>query len=432
MYKITKWLHAWVSGAVFKLLLINSFTLYAQERQSLSLQEAFNLAEQQYPLTRQKDLLKQTEHLTLQNLNSNYRPQVTVNMQASYQSDVTKVSIPLPGIKIPGQPKDQYRAVAELSQMIYDGGLIRGQQDLQRLTTTVEENKINVDLHELKTRINQLYFSILYHDELLKQTSLASSDVQIGIDKVIPLVENGVVLRSNLQLLQAQLLQIEQRKIEISASRKGLIDALAQFLRQQLPETVQLQIPGVISSADTSISRPEISLFNSQVLLLQGQEKLIKARNLPKANAFIQGGYGRPGLNMLSDEFKTFYTGGLRLTWPMSGLYNSRRDKKLIDISRLSVDLQKETFLLNTRSQLQQQKAEIKKYEALLAADSQIIQLRNEITLSAKVQLENAVITSNDYLLQVNAEDAARQSMILHRLQLLQAQATYAITSGKL
>ena len=432
MYRLNKWLHVWVSGAVFKLLLINSFTLYAQERQNLSLQEAFNLAEQQYPLTRQKDLLKQTEHLSIQNLNSNYRPQVTLNMQASYQSDVTKVSIPLPGIKIPEQPKDQYRAVAELSQLIYDGGLIRGQQDLQRLTTTVEENKINVDLHELKTRINQLYFSILYHDELLKQTSLASSDVQIGIDKVIPLVENGVVLRSNLQLLQAQLLQVEQRKIEISASRRGLIDALSQFLRQPLPETVQLQIPGAILSVDTIISRPELSLFNSQALLLQGQEKLIKARNLPKANAFIQGGYGRPGLNMLSDEFKTFYTGGLRLTWPMGGLYNSSRDKKLIDISRLTVDLQKETFLLNTRTQLQQQKAEIKKYEALLATDSQIVQLRSEITLSAKAQLENAVITSNDYLLQVNSEDAARQSMILHRLQLLQAQTTYAITSGKL
>ena len=96
------------------------------------------------------------------------------------------------------------------------------------------------------------------------------------------------------------------------------------------------------------------------------------------------------------------------------------------------MDLQKETFLLNTRSQLQQQKAEIKKYEALLATDSQIVKLRNEITLSAKAQLENAVITSSDYLLQVNAEDVARQSMILHRLQLLQAQTTYGIISGKL
>ena len=104
MYRLNKWLHVLVSGAVFKLLLVNSFTIYAQERQSLSLQEAFNLAEQQYPLTRQKDFLKQTEHLSLQNLNSNYRPQVTLNMQASYQSDVTKVSIPLPGIKIPEQP----------------------------------------------------------------------------------------------------------------------------------------------------------------------------------------------------------------------------------------------------------------------------------------------------------------------------------------
>jgi outer membrane protein TolC len=281
-------------------------------------------------------------------------------------------------------------------------------------------------------RVHQLSFGILYHVDLLKQTALAANDIQIGIDKVKPQVENKVVLRSNLLQLQAQLLQVQQRAIEIKASRKGFVDALAQFLNQPLAETVRLEVPADLPVADSVIRRPEVTLFQNQSLLLAGQQKLINARNLPKASAFVQGGYGRPGLNMLSNEFKLFYIGGLRLTWSLGGFYNAQRDKQLIVNNRQSVDLQQQTFLLNTRAQLEQQRAEMDKYAALQAADEEIIQLRRQITDAAKAQLENAVITANDYLQQVNAEDATRQALILHRLQFLQAQTNYLITSGKL
>ncbi len=73
----------------------------------------------------------------------------------------------------------------------------------------------------------------------------------------------------------------------------------------------------------------------------------------------------------------------------------------------------------------------MEKYAALAATDNAIIQLRRQVTEAAKAQLENSVITANDFLIQVNAEDAARQSLVLHQLQLRQAQINYAITTGK-
>jgi outer membrane protein TolC len=430
MRSINKWLAA--KYILPLVLVISVYVSNAQQVQLLSLQETFKIAEEQYPLTRQKNLLKQTENLSIENLHTGFLPQVSLNGQATYQSDVTKITVPIPGIKIPEQPKDQYRAIAEVNQLIYDGGIIHGQQQIQRLNAAVEENKIAVELYQLKTRIHQIFFGILYHDELLKQATLTAEDVETGINKIKPQVENGVLLRSNLQMLQAQLLQIEQRKTEIIASRKGLVDALSLFLNKPLPENIQLGAPTFIQPSDTTISRPEISLLESQSELLGAQKDVIAAKNLPKANAFVQGGFGRPALNMLSTEFKSFYVAGVRVTWPLGGLYTKNRDKKLIDISRQGVDLQKETFLLNTRSQLQQQKADIDKYKVLIDSDNEIIQLRHAITGAAKAQLENAVITTNDYLLQVNAEDAARQSMLIHQLQLLQAETNYAITTGKL
>lgn len=432
MTGLTKWLNKVVKIWIFLILPQIPLLLSAQENNSLSLQEAFNLAEQNYPLIHQKDLIKQSEKLSLQNLNTNFLPQLIVSGQATYQSDVTKVNIPFPGLSIPSQSKDQYKAIGEVDQLLYDGGLSKGQKNIQQLNSQVEENKLAVELYNLKSRINQLYFSILFQDQLLAQTDLVLKDIQAGIDKVKPQVENGVSLRSNLQLLQAQLLQTQQRAVEIKSARKGLADALSLLINQPISEITKLQLPAEYNNIDTTLNRPELKLYESQSQLIAGQKDLIHARNLPKATAFLQGGYGKPGLNMLSNDFKTFYITGVRFNWSLGSLYNNKRDKQLIQVNRQTVDLLKQVFVLNTQSQLKQQQSDIDKYRQLVATDNSIILLRKNITDAAKAQLENSVITANDYLMQVNAEDQARQALILHQLQLRQAQINYAISTGKL
>jgi outer membrane protein TolC len=431
MAGLTKWLNELVKAGWVIILLFSSLLLSAQQK-VLSLQDAFSLAEQNYPLIHQKDLIKQTEKLSLQNLNTNFFPQLVVNGQATYQSDVTKIDISFPGLSIPSLSKDQYKLVGEVDQLLYDGGLIKGQKNIQKLNSSVEQNKLAVELYNLKTRINQLYFGLLYQDQLLAQTDLVLQDLQAGIDKVKPQVENGVSLRSNLQLLQAQFLQTQQRAIEIKAARKGFADALSLLINKPVSETTSLQIPAAYNSADTILNRPELKLYESQSKIIAGQEDLIHARNLPKATAFFQGGYGKPGLNLLPNDFQTFYITGIRLSWSLGSLYNSQRDRQLVKVNQQTVDLQRQVFILNTLSQLKQQQADIDKYAQLVATDNGIIQLRKQVTDAAKAQLENGVITASDYLIQVNAEDQARQALLVHQLQLIQAQINYALSTGKL
>ena len=94
------------------------------------------------------------------------------------------------------------------------------------------------------------------------------------------------------------------------------------------------------------------------------------------------------------------------------------------------VDIQKETFLLNTRTAMVQQQAEVDKLQQLIASDNAIIELRVKVKEAAKSQLDNGVITANDYLRDVTAEDLARQALISHQLQLLQAQINLKNISG--
>jgi outer membrane protein TolC len=279
--------------------------------------------------------------------------------------------------------------------------------------------------------IHQL-LGVLFLDEQLKQVELVKADLNNGIKRVQAQVDNGVAFRSNLNVLKAELLKAEQRAIELSASRTGFIAVLGLFINQTLQENTKLERPVATSPVITAeIQRPELILYSAQEKLLGSQFKLIDSRNKPKASLFWQGGFGRPGLNFLRNEFAFFYTTGLRLNWSFGGLYTQKREKKIIELNQKSINIQKEVFVFNTSTQLKQQHSEIVKLEKLIATDKDIIDLRIKVKEAAKAQLENGVITANDYLREINAEDQSRQSLITHQVQLLQAQINYQTISGK-
>lgn len=414
------------------ILLLAPVITQAQEKSRLSLEEAYHLAQQHYPIIKQRELLKQTADISIDNLAKGFLPQFSLGGQATYQSDVTQIKIPVPGISITPLSKDQYKVLADVNQLIYDGGIVKQQKNIQQLNEAAEQQKIEVELYKLKERINQLYLGVLYLDEQVKQVQLVKDDLNNGIKKTEAQVKNGVAFRSNLNVLKAEVLKADQRLIEIKASRKGLTDVLGLFINQTLPEDIQLDKPVLQTSLlSGDIQRPELKLYAAQQTLLNGQYQIIDSRNRPRASVFFQGGYGRPGLNFLENDFAFFYTTGLRFNWNFGGLYTQKKEKQLVEINKKIIGIQQETFLLNTNTSLKQQEAEVNKLTQLIAKDNEIINLRSSVKEAANAQLENGVITANDYLREVNAEDQARQSLITHKVQLLQAQINYQAISGK-
>lgn len=431
MYTLTKWLNMIAKYWITAMFLLSLAPAEAQDSTLLTLDQAYERARENYPVIKQKGLVKQTAGLTIANLNKSYLPQLTVSGQATYQSDVTSVPIRIAGIDIPTLSKDQYRIQAEASQLLYDGGSVSAQKSVQEVNALVEDQRAEVDLYKVKERINQFYLGILLFDEQLKQTELVKADIRLGIKRVTAQVNNGTAFRSNLLVLEAQLLTIEQRTIELRATRKGWLDVLSLFLNQPLPENTALQTPAIRTYImDPGVNRPELKLFTYQDSLFQTQNQLISARNRPRTSLFVQGGYARPGLDMLKNQFDWYYVAGIRLNWALGSLYTTKKDRQLLAVNQRMIDVQKDLFLLNTNTQLKQQLSEMNKLQELMRTDEQIIDLRAKVKEAANAQLENGVITANDFLREVNAEDQARQALIAHRLQWLQAKINYETISG--
>lgn len=115
---------------------------------------------------------------------------------------------------------------------------------------------------------------------------------------------------------------------------------------------------------------------------------------------------------------------------PLGSLYTLKNNKSILQNNQKQLDADRETFLLNTKTSLEKENADIEKYKTLLQQDDEIIALRAEVVKSAQAQLANGVITTNEFINKLNAENLARQTKNLHEIQLLKAQTNYQTLSG--
>lgn len=419
-----------MSNKIIVLALFLSCCIGAQAQQGpLTLQSCYDLATQNYPLIRQRELIRRTREYSVDNAAKGYLPQVVFSGQATYQSQTIAFPFHIPGTTLPEFSKDQYKVQAEIDQTIYDAGAIKYQQQLKKADEGIQLQNLEVDLYALKDRVNQLFFGILLINEQLKQNELQRSDLQNGVDKTQASVSNGTAFRSSLDELKAEVLRADQDRTELLATRKAYTQMLSLFINRQLDEQDSLVTPEPIAPTG-EIKRPELAVFDFQKTSFDIQERQLRLAYLPKVSAFVQGAYSRPTLNLISNDFGFWALGGLRFSWSLSGLYTNKNDKRLLNLNRQNLDVQKETFLFNTHLTLAQQNAEAGKYQALAEQDQQIIELRASVKTAALAQLQNGVITPHDYITQVNAESQARQSLILHKIQLLQSEYNTKTTSG--
>lgn len=417
------------SSLLFLLGVLSNNKGQAQNTEKITLNECYQLAEQNYPLVKQLELIEKSKSFTVSNTSKAALPQVNIAGQATYQSDVTSVPIKIPGTTIPTLDKDQYKLYAEVTQTLTDQYTIKQQKELQKSNSEVEIKRLEIELYKLKERVNQLYFGVLLINAQLNQTSILEKDIQSNLNKIKAALDNGVAIRSNVDQLSAELLKINQRKEELSANKMAYTEMLSAFTGKRFSESTLFVEPIVLQTSQ-AFNRTELKLYDAQINNLSIQQKITGTKSLPKVALFFQGGYGRPALNMLNNDFDTYYIGGLKMNWNISSYYTQKKEKSIISINQEILSKQKETFVFNSNLVLTQQDSEIKKYLNLMNTDKEIITLRERISKASNVQLENGTITMNDYISNVNAEDQAKQNLILHQIQYLMSQYNYNYTSG--
>lgn len=392
----------------------------------LTIEECQRRAQTNYPLIKQYALIEKTKEYNLKNAARGYLPQLAFSAQASYQSDVTKLPIDLnalglTGIDIPVLSKDQYKAELALSQTIWDGGAIRSQRKTQRTQAEVEQKDLDVNLYTLNERVNQLFFGILLTDARLEQNQVLQAELQRHCTQVTSYINNGIANQADLDALRVELLKAQQDKVQLTHTRRAYAAMLSQFIGLKIEEGTTLIRPQDNRPLSTENFRPELALYNAQISNLRAQDGRVTAGLLPRVGLFITGGYGKPGLDMLENDFQAYYRAGISLSWNIGNLYTLRNDRRKIQASIHTVEAQREAFLFNTSLDATQHDATIDRYMEQLRYDDEIIALRRSVRQASESKMANGTLSGTDLTRDIHAEQAAIQDKIVHEISLLMA-----------
>lgn len=393
--------------------------------QAQTLDECQKAAEQNYPLIRQYDLIGKTTELTVANIGKGWLPQISASAQATLQSDVVswpdqmKTMMTSMGIEMKGLKKDQYRVGIDINQTVYDGGAISSQKAIAREQGKVEAAQTEVNIYNVRKRVNEMYFSLLLlNDQILLNRDL--EELLAGNErKLASMVKNGTAAESDLQSLKAERLNTLQRTTELESQKRMLQTMLSTFCGIEVT---------AVGKPDTRTSegagnRPEMRLFDSQLRLADMQEKALNSALMPKLGVFAQGFYGYPGYNMFEDmmSHKWSWNGmiGARLTWNIGALYTRKNDKARLKLQRDMTETNREVFLFNNNLEQIQQNENISRYKRLMADDDEIISLRSAVRKAAESKLSHGIIDVNDLVREINAENAARLQQSMHEICML-------------
>ncbi|HLV91972.1 MAG TPA: TolC family protein [Aequorivita sp.] len=414
---------------LFILFIMVSFSISAQG--TLTLEECYIIVEKNYPISKQSNLLEEKSKTEVSVLNKGKLPQVNLNAQATYQSDVIQLPIQLPNISLDTPNKDQYRATLDVNQLIYNGGSISAKTNLKKAELKTQQQQVVVNLHSLKARVNKNFFNVLLIQEQIKQLNSKKEQLNERLTEVKSGVKHGAILPSTEQMLMAEILKLEQQILETDYNRVKALNHLASLLSINLPNQTALSRPQILIAEDTQSRRPELKLFDFQENQLQTTKEIISKSNYPLLVGFAQVGYGNPGLNMLDNSFQDFYITGLRLSWNILDWGKVNKQQKAVEISKEILLTEKETFVLNNNIQLNEAKTDIEKFEKTLLKDIEIINLREQVLQAATSQFQNGVITSSEYIIELNNLYEAKISKELHQTQLSLAKANYKVIKGE-
>ncbi len=420
--------------------LLLCFQAWCQHADTLTLDSCRSSAAEHYPLTKQRGLIDASLDLRQKNLNATYYPQLILNGQATYQSAVTTVEINIPdnpyfsGENIAPKPisKDQYKLTLDINQVIYDGGNIPRQKDLERMNHDVDRQNVEVDIYKLKQRVDDIFFNIVFLQENRKIVLSSREELEAKLGQVESAVRNGVMLSSEADVLHAEMIRLDQQLIDIGSNIEVGLNILSQLTGLPVTGATGLILPEV--SLDPAVyvdERPEYILLGLQQERVEATRNLLPVKIRPRLNGFGQAGYGRPGLNMLSNKFDPFYIVGARLSWNIWDWNQTSNSKQLLGIQHDIINTQKEAFEQNLSVQLEAYRSDIMKYEQMIKQDNDIIQLRGKIMKSAGSQLDNGVITAADYIGYLHDETRSRIDRELHRISLVKAKVNYLTAQGK-
>lgn len=395
----------------------------------VTIEECVEKAMSNYPLVRKYGLLEATRDIELSDINKEWLPRVGIYAQATAQNLVPSFPETLTGVlnqmgqDVRGLGKMQYKLGADVSQTIWDGGVSKAKRELIRSQDAISHASLDVELYSLRERVENIYFAVLLTEEQVAQCRVTQKVLENNLDKLRSMLRNGVAMQSDIDMVEAQSLELNQKIVQAQSALKGYKRVLELFIGESLGEK-EFERPAGDIPVDLKSNRAELKLFDNRIAANQAAEWLSKTSMLPKIGLFAQAYYGYPGFDyfqsMMNKNLSFNILAGVKISWDLHSLYTKKNISKRASVNIEDVIADKELFLFNSNIQTTSQLETIEGLKDIMREDGRIINLRSNVRKAAESQLNNGVIDATALLTKISDENLAELAAKFHEIQLIQ------------
>jgi outer membrane protein TolC len=424
---------------LISIVLILSWSFIIQAQKILTLKECYDKAVRTNALAGEKEAYNKISKLKDENLSTGWLPTLDANGSLIYNSSVADLSgvigsLPIPGIAgaIKPSPNEQYKITVDINQTIYDGGATKASRELENADLNINTKQTEADLYKLRGQINNCYFNLLL---ISRQRDLLNNYLELIKKRISSLqsgINNGVVIRSDNDVLTAEKIKLDQQISENEIRRISFLKILSGLIGTEVDASSEFAVPLQTNEMSNELLRPELQLFDLRREQLAAGSKLIDSKRMPKAFGFATLGYGNPpGSNFFKNEFAPYYIVGAGVKWNIFDWNKSRNEKQIITIQQGILESRKNDLKDNLNRSLELKSAEITSLKNLISSDSELITLRKRITAAAESQYQNGTITATEFLNVLNSERQVVINSEIHKINLAAARIEYLNISGK-
>ena len=405
--------------------------LLSQDR--LTLDEAYADLAENYPLLQTAGLNDRILQPELDILALERKPQLYLNGQATLQSETTNFGDDTESLPIAiDLPLYNVKAYGEATYTLYDGGRLEARKNITRAEGRLANQELEVERFALRGRVNQLFLGVLLNREREVVYATTLTDIRARKETLTQAVELGAALESELLQLEVREVQILADRDDVRGNIARLVANLGTLTGRNLEPDVELVLPDLPEpTAVPAIERPEYRLFDLQRDAILANEQLIEVSDKPVVGAFLQAGLGLPNpVNLFDNGVGPYALGGVNFSWKLKDGGKKDLQKQQLRVRVEQLEAQRETLTFNLESGEEAYLADVERLRGQIARDGEIVELQSRILVQLGAQLDNGVITANDYLEQSNAELRARQQLRLRQTELRQIQLNFLNDRG--
>lgn len=405
--------------------------------QQLTLADLQQAAIASDPRTRELALLESQSSLRIENLSKQWYPSTSVESLVQYQSDAPKTTVNDPtGRPFFAIPKDTYDFYGRVEQRLWDPA-VSAQSGVERAQLAEQQARVRTALFTLRQQVNDAFFAAATLQQRLTVVSATVTELEGRLRESNARVREGTAVPADAAAIEATLLQRQQDADELRANIRGALARLATIVGRPIAPDAVPTIPDLASQFEsargqlqTVRARPEYEQFAKTRERIARQEDVTGAQSQPKLTAFGRAGFGRPTLDFLDVQWQFYGLGGVRLQWNAWNWGTTGRERDAQKIQADITSAEEGAFTKSIAAAVEVDLATIDHLSRALETDQRIIDLRATVEQTARVRLQEGVLTASDYLSRDTELLQARIAQATHQVELAQARARVLTTIG--